>query len=85
MEINMNKSRTMIIANEEKKHKIIINGKILEQFKEQQFKQIFRNDNRIQRKSEPRYNRKDRNGGRSYNTLKNTFFGKKEIPRDIKI
>lgn len=31
MEINQNTSKTIIMANEEKKHKIIINGQILEQ------------------------------------------------------
>ena len=81
MEININKSKTMIIANEIKEQKIQIKGQLLEQVKSYKYLGTLIGYNG---KVNGEIAQKTVKVGRLFNMLKSTCFGRKEILKKIK-
>ena len=81
VEININKSKTMITAFEIKEHKIKIKGQLLEQVKSYRYLGTL-----IECNDEVNEKISERTGkmGRLFNMLQSTFFGRKKITKQIK-
>lgn len=81
MKINIRKTKSMIITNGNSIHNIEINGQRIEQV--QSFKYlgtIIEESGRLDKEMDERMGK----AGRIYNTMRSTFLGKREIPKDVK-
>ena len=81
MEINSEKTKSMVIAQQEKTHDIILEGNKVQQVKQYNYLGTMISDNgQVDREIGERIAKV----GRIYNALKTTFLGKAEIPKHIK-
>ena len=78
-EININNSKTVIVANEIQEYKIKIKEQLFEQVKRYLRKLIEYND-----KVNKEISERTENVERLFNMIKSAFFGRKEIPKEIK-
>lgn len=82
MKINVDKTKSMIISSGNKVHSIQINGQEIEQVDSYKYLgSIIESNGRIDKEINERMGK----AGRIYNTMKTTFLGKREIPKNIKI
>ncbi|KAJ3642504.1 hypothetical protein Zmor_007374 [Zophobas morio] len=82
LEINIDKTKTMIMTVKEKCHKIELNGQGIKQVRSYNCLATSIEYNGKIDKEIPEIKRKV---GRLYNSLKNSFFGKKEIPKERRV
>lgn len=82
MKINGEKTKTMVIAPDKRRHHIYIEGRKLEQVEKFKYLGVWIQENG---KLDDEINERVGSTGRLFNSIKSSFLGKKEVPKEAKV